>query len=102
MSDVHWLDIDMTSGMPWTANPDGRVVGSVEGPVPVIRLYGVTALGSSVLMHVHGFTPYLYVSLPPSCELSENFLMALRVSLDQKVKDRARGEEKKLTKFVLG
>ena len=53
--EVQWLDIDMTSGQPWTG-PDGRVVGSVEGPVPVVRLYGVTALGSSVLVNVHGFT----------------------------------------------
>lgn len=42
----HWLDIDMTSGMPLSENPDGgAVVGSLSGPVPVIRLYGVNQQG---------------------------------------------------------
>ena len=42
----HWLDIDMTSGNPLPANPDGgKMVGSTEGPVPIIRMYGVTSKG---------------------------------------------------------
>lgn len=38
--------------------------GSRIGPVPVIRLFGVTEQGNSVCCHVHGFTPYFYVSAP--------------------------------------
>lgn len=82
----HWLDIDMTSGVPMASNPDGtEVIGSTEGPVPVIRMYGVTALGESVMANVHGFTPYFYISFPASLELSDAMLGQLRATLDQKV-----------------
>lgn len=76
----------MTSGIPLDANPSGKqVVGSVEGIVPVLRLYGVTSDGLSVLAHIHGFTPYFFVSLPSSMELSDANLAQIRISLDQKV-----------------
>ncbi len=80
------MDIDMTSGIPWMTNPDnGEICGAQEGPVPVVRLYGVTSLGTSVLVSVHGFTPYLYALLPQSIELSDQFLTHLRVALDSRV-----------------
>jgi hypothetical protein len=67
-----WMDIDMTSGQPLPANPaGGDILGSREGPVPIIRLYGVTKQGRSVLLSVHGFTPYFYVSVPTSMDLSQ-------------------------------
>lgn len=75
----------MTSGEPWHGSPDNNVVGSREGPVPVIRFYGVTSTGSSIMLAVHGFTPYFYVSLPSSLDLNQAFLGALRSALDQKV-----------------
>lgn len=82
-----WFDIDLTSGQPLSSNPaGGDIVGSTEGPVPVIRLYGVTQDGFSVLAHVHGFTPYFYVSLPAGADLSENALGLMRINLDQNVR----------------
>jgi DNA polymerase delta subunit 1 len=96
-----WLDIDMASGEPWM-NPQGEIFGSTEGPVPVIRLYGVTSEKSSVMLTVHGFTPYMYVSLPTSLELSDNCLASIRATLDMRIKERARGDEKRLTKCILG
>lgn len=99
-----WLDIDIVSGEPLIANPDGggKRVGSVQGPVPIIRLYGVTAKGTSVLACVHGFTPYFFASIPASVELNVANLSAIRGVLDQRMHDKARGEEKKITSFVLG
>lgn len=46
----HWLDIDMVSGQPLHSNPDGsnKMVGSTEGPVPIIRMYGVTQVCKSI------------------------------------------------------
>lgn len=38
--------------------------GSKLGPVPVMRMFGVTELGNSVCCHVHGFCPYFFVSAP--------------------------------------
>ena len=99
-----WLDIDMTSGEPLASNPDGgKVLGSLEGPVPVIRLYGVTREGHSVFAHIHGFTPYFYILPPPSMDLSDGQLGVLRNVLDQRLKEKARNkDEKRLNKFVLG
>lgn len=92
-----WCDIDMTSSQPLTSNPDGKaVVGSLEGPVPVVRLYGVTKNGKSVMATVHGFTPYLYVSAPQGADISDQSLGILRTTLDQKMREKARGNEKKL------
>lgn len=99
-----WVDIDLTSGEPLARNPSegSAFVGSSEGPVPVIRLYGVTSRGTSVVASVHGFTPYFYASLPASVELSKGNLASIRSVLDQRLRDRARGEEKKISSFVLG
>lgn len=38
--------------------------GLSEGPCPVIRFYGITMEGNSVLCHVHGFLPYFYTPAP--------------------------------------
>ena len=98
-----WLDIDTTTGDPLNYNPaGGNVIGSREGPVPIIRLYGVTRQGRSVMASIHGFTPYFYVSLPPSADMSDNALGQLRSVLDQRLKERTRGEEKKLNTCVVG
>ena len=98
-----WCDIDVISGSPLPSNPDGtKVIGSTQGPVPIIRLYGVTAKGSSVLAFVHGFVPYMYASVATGIDISAQNLPAIRNALDQKMKDRAKGEEKKIANFILG
>ncbi|XP_078043846.1 DNA polymerase delta 1, catalytic subunit isoform X1 [Augochlora pura] len=53
------IEIDHYTGVPLAGMP-----GSKIGPVPIMRMYGVTELGNSVCCHVHGFSPYLYVSGP--------------------------------------
>ena len=45
--------------------------GSSEAKVAVLRLYGVTAEGHSILMHVHGFLPYFYVPTWPGFDASQ-------------------------------
>ncbi|XP_065184381.1 DNA polymerase delta catalytic subunit-like [Sycon ciliatum] len=40
--------------------------GALNGPVPVVRMFGVTMDGHSVCAHVHGFAPYFYVPAPPA------------------------------------
>jgi hypothetical protein len=34
-----------------------------RGTVPIMRLYGVTQEGHSVIAHVHGYDPYFYVQV---------------------------------------
>ena len=86
----HWVDIDVTSGPPLTENPcEGeRIIGSKEPIVPIIRMYGSTKDGTSVLTYVHGFTSYFYVALPPSTNLNDNSRAKMRAYLDQKVSIR--------------
>lgn len=34
------------------------------GPVPIMRMFGITMEGNSICCHVHGFSPYLFVTAP--------------------------------------
>lgn len=45
--------------------------GSHVGKVPIVRLYGVTEAGNSVLALVHGVIPYFYVEAPPGFKLED-------------------------------
>ncbi|XP_063157019.1 DNA polymerase delta catalytic subunit isoform X1 [Candoia aspera] len=47
--------------------------GCTQGPVPVLRMFGVTAAGNSVCCHIHGFAPYFYVPAPPGFQ-AENLV----------------------------
>ncbi|RYY86687.1 hypothetical protein EON63_05380 [archaeon] len=84
---LHWLDIDMYSGQPLAKNPDGvsKVPGSQEGPVPIIRIYGVTQEGHSVMCNVHGVTPYFYAQVMGYNEMSNEVAGSVRIALDQRV-----------------
>ncbi|OAD61418.1 DNA polymerase delta catalytic subunit [Eufriesea mexicana] len=53
------IDIDHYNGTPLHGMP-----GSNIAPVPIMRMFGVTELGNSVCCHIHGFSPYLYVTAP--------------------------------------
>jgi DNA polymerase delta subunit 1 len=35
--------------------------GATSGPVPIIRMFGITETGHSIVAHIHGFAPYFYV-----------------------------------------
>lgn len=35
--------------------------GATKGPTPIVRMFGITMEGNSVLAHIHGYTPYFYV-----------------------------------------
>ena len=69
---LQWLDIDMVSDQPLPDNPNRakkRVVGATEGEVPVIRIFGVTDKGNSIVAFIHGYTPYAFFALPEGHEL---------------------------------
>lgn len=54
-----YLELDHYIGKPYPGMP-----GAQTGPVPIIRMFGITEEGNSVCCHIHGFTSYFYVSLP--------------------------------------
>lgn len=83
----HWLDIDMIAGSPMPSNPaGGRVIGSTDVHVPIIRLFGVTQDGHSVMASVHGYTPYFYATFSGVTDLSEETLGAVRAAMDTRVR----------------
>ncbi|KAJ3135221.1 DNA polymerase delta catalytic subunit, partial [Irineochytrium annulatum] len=51
--------------------------------VPILRMFGVTENGASILCHVHGFLPYFYVPAPNGFkeEHIEHFRQSLNVGL---------------------
>jgi DNA polymerase delta subunit 1 len=60
-------------------------------PRVVVRIYGVTADARSVLLRVHGFTPYFFVAAPRG--LSESGLRDIADELEQKCRSMARVSE---------
>ena len=61
------IDIDHYIGEPLEGMPGAR-----NGPVPIVRMYGVTMEGNSVCAHVHGFLPYFYVPAPSESFTNEH------------------------------
>ncbi|VDD77563.1 unnamed protein product [Mesocestoides corti] len=63
--------------------------GPERSPVPIIRIYGATESGNSVVAHVHGFAPYFYASAPPSLtpEHLEKFRRALNLALHRELRE---------------
>ncbi|KAL5962055.1 DNA polymerase delta catalytic subunit, partial [Taenia solium] len=53
------MDIDFYKGPKLSAMP-----GPNHSSVPIIRVYGVSENGHSVVAHIHGFMPYFYVAAP--------------------------------------
>ncbi|XP_018336700.1 DNA polymerase delta catalytic subunit isoform X2 [Agrilus planipennis] len=60
------LEIDHYIDKPFRGMP-----GAQTGSVPVMRIFGVTEKENSVCLHIHGFSPYFYVSLPQAFEEDE-------------------------------
>ena len=55
--------------------------GSHVGKIPIIRMYGLTEHGNSVMMLIHGVIPYFFVEAPPGFKESdcESFRRQLNV-----------------------
>lgn len=63
------MECDYTVGPP---HPKINV-GSPEKLVPIIRMFGVTAEGHSVLANVYGVLPYFYAQVPLTHEIWRKF-----------------------------
>ena len=70
------LDIDYVIGEPHAMlGPDRKA----QGDSARLRIFGVTAGGNSVCVHVHGFEPYFYAKVPDAFkdEMCEPFAVSL-------------------------
>lgn len=74
--------------------------GPVNGPCPVLRMYGVNMDGNSVLVHIHGFLPYLYVPAP-SEDFSQANSVEFRAALDQAILKDMRSNKDNVQETVL-
>lgn len=89
---VQWLDMDMVSGPPLSANPKkgSAVLGSSIGPVPVIRVFGCSDKGHSASIFIHGFTPYALFAAPKEFENTSSNLERLREYIDNRLSQQVR------------
>ncbi|KAI8851031.1 DNA polymerase family B-domain-containing protein [Chytridium lagenaria] len=79
------LDIDETIG-------DSRqFYKTTFSQSAILRMYGTTNEGGSVVCHVHGFSPYFYVPAPPG--FNENHLPAFRTALDTAIRTDSKRQE---------
>ncbi|XP_011645822.1 DNA polymerase delta catalytic subunit isoform X2 [Pogonomyrmex barbatus] len=88
------IEIDHYIGRPLPGMP-----GSKIGPVPIMRMFGVTELGNSVCCHVHGFCPYLFVSAPPN--FTNNHCRPFKEALDQAVKKDMKSNPDNIQETIL-
>eukprot|EP01127_Copromyxa_protea_P018831 TRINITY_DN6007_c0_g1_i1.p1 TRINITY_DN6007_c0_g1~~TRINITY_DN6007_c0_g1_i1.p1 ORF type:complete len:1070 (-),score=207.54 TRINITY_DN6007_c0_g1_i1:89-3298(-) len=76
-----------------------------EPSYPVIKMYGITAEGNSVMVHIHGVLPYIYVPVPvkhvdqslSAHDLCTNFREALNAKMEMK----QRCTSEKVNNYVL-
>lgn len=76
-----WVDIDMYDG-PCLEQ------GKSSQKTAIFRMYGVTEEGNSVMMHVHGFLPYFYMTCPD--QLNQSHAANVRQVLEQALAQRDR------------
>ncbi|KAL0841933.1 hypothetical protein ABMA28_014163 [Loxostege sticticalis] len=88
------LDIDHYNGQPIQGMP-----GSQLGPVPIMRMYGVTMEGNSVCCHVHGFSPYFYVTVPVN--FTEASCIDLKNNLNKAILEDLRSNKDNIRECVL-
>ncbi|CAI2375632.1 unnamed protein product [Moneuplotes crassus] len=51
----------------------------------VLRMYGVTKEGNSVLTHIHGFRPYFYVEISPIMKINKDDIYDLKKLFESKM-----------------
>ncbi|KAG7196604.1 hypothetical protein KM043_013092 [Ampulex compressa] len=88
------IEIDHYIGKPLPGMP-----GSKVGPVPIMRMFGITEEGNSVCCHVHGFCPYFFVTAPP--DFTDNHCKPFKDALDQAIKKDMRSNPDNIQETVL-
>lgn len=89
------LDLDHYLGEPLPGMP-----GMSRGPIPIVRMFGVTDDGHSVLCHVHGFLPYFYIEAPPN--FRKEHCWNFREALNRAVLKDMRSNKNNLSDTVVG
>ncbi|XP_040565732.1 DNA polymerase delta catalytic subunit [Lepeophtheirus salmonis] len=88
------IDIDYYVGFHCEGMP-----GASDGPVPIMRMYGVNDEGNSICCHIHGFHPYFYVTAPS--DFTRNHLPNFRTSLNAAVISDMKSNSRNINNAVL-
>lgn len=88
------IDIDFYIGKARADMP-----GPPKGEMPIMRVFGVTEAGHSVMAHIHGFSPYFYVLAPPNFAVSK--CQNLLERLNKMLLSELRGNESESSHVVL-
>lgn len=83
----------------FTGTPVKGMPGLKDGPCPVIRFYGITMEGNSVLCHVHGFLPFFYTPAPKNFDVDNCELF--RSELDKVVIGDMRSNKDNITTVTI-
>ncbi|KAM5131970.1 DNA polymerase delta catalytic subunit [Mantella aurantiaca] len=75
------------------------MLGAMHGPVPIIRMFGITADGNSVCCHIHGFAPYFYV--PCQTGFQQEHLSEFKKELNTAVIKDMRSNKDNISQAVL-
>ena len=89
------IDIDYYVG----ASTVPGMPGMTTGPVPVLRMFGVTSDGNSVCSHIHGFLPYFFVPTPR--DFSTQHCATFRSALNTAVMGDLRSSRDNIQEAVL-
>ncbi|KAG7170869.1 DNA polymerase delta-like [Homarus americanus] len=73
--------------------------GQHAGKVPVMRMYGVNDDGNSICCHVHGFSPYFYVTCPLT--FKESHLGEFKNVLNRVILDDMKSNRESISDAVL-
>ncbi|MBN3294740.1 DPOD1 polymerase, partial [Polypterus senegalus] len=73
--------------------------GATQGPVPIIRMFGITETGNSVCCHVHGFAAYFYIPAPHG--FSQGDLSTFKKELNSVVLSDLRSNKENISQAVL-
>ncbi|KAK7075072.1 DNA polymerase delta catalytic subunit [Halocaridina rubra] len=88
------LEIDHYIGTPVSGMP-----GQQAGRVPVMRMFGVNDKGNTVCCHVHGFSPYFFVTCPLT--FKESQLPEFKNILNKTILDDMKSNKENITDAVL-
>ena len=88
------IDIDFYTGGVLPNMP-----GVQRGPVPILRMFGVTDEGNSVCAHVHGFLPYFFVPAPR--DFCDEHCRIFHQELDKAILDDMRSNRDNIQEAVL-
>ena len=102
-TDLHLqtMEADYTIGPPrsFAGYPDE--FGSGSHKKAIVRLFGVSRGGQSVLCHIHNFLSYFYIPVWATFNTQGSDLQDLGDSLNQELKDQSRGD-KSIARPVIG